>query len=86
MAFDGRSALDQLCREKVDLILMDLVMPGMDGVTTIKAIREIPTMVPIIIVSAYSEEQLVKEALQAGAKGKLGKPVDYGALLAELDS
>jgi CheY-like chemotaxis protein len=85
-AYGGQSALKRLKKEPVDLVLMDLVMPGMDGVATIKAIREIPLTVPIVIVSAYSEETLVNEALRCGAKGKLGKPIHHEALLAELNS
>lgn len=82
----GRDALSQLVKDKFDLILLDLVMPGMDGVTTIGEIRKIPVFVPIIIVSAYSDEKLLDEAFKAGATDKISKPVDPAFLLLQIEN
>lgn len=85
-ANSGRDALTQMAKDKFDLVLMDLVMPGMDGVTTIREIRKIPTAVPIIIVSAYSDEKLLDEAFKAGATDKINKPVDPSFLLLQIEN
>jgi two-component system, NarL family, response regulator LiaR len=60
---------------KPDVILMDLVMPGMDGVKAIKAIHDIQPDIKIIALSSFSEDKLVRSALMAGATSYLLKNV-----------
>ena len=74
-AQDGADAL-RLCEQlSPNVVLMDLVMPVMDGVTTIRAIRERWPEVKIIALTSFPREELVRQALQAGAIGYLLKDV-----------
>ena len=74
-AKDGEEALLKCGPAKPDIILMDLVMPKMDGVTAIRAIRERHPEVQIIALTSFQEKELVNEALQAGAISYLLKNV-----------
>jgi two-component system, response regulator PdtaR len=73
-AGDGEEAVAAAARLQPDAILMDVRMPRLDGIAaTERIMRERPT--PIIMITAYSERDLVEAALQAGASGYLVKPV-----------
>ena len=72
---DGFSALDYLTNIKPDLILVDLRMPNIDGVQTVKKIREMGlATVPIIAFTAVDDPDLHSEALEAGCQEVLTKP------------
>jgi NarL family two-component system response regulator LiaR len=74
-ARDGQEAL-QLCEQvRPDVILMDLVMPEMDGTTATRLIRERWPQVQVIALTSFQEQELVREVLQAGAIGYLLKNV-----------
>src|SRR5262249_21800484 len=74
-ASGGRAALD-LCRQaRPDVVLMDLVMPEMDGATATQAIRQAHPGTRVIALTSFHEGDLVKEALRAGAIGYLLKNV-----------
>jgi NarL family two-component system response regulator LiaR len=74
-AGDGRLAID-ICREiQPDVILMDVVMPGVDGPTATAAIRRDFPSIQVIALSTFSEQELVKQAIEAGAIGYLLKDV-----------
>lgn len=79
-ASNGQQAL-QVC-EKVqpDVILMDLVMPEMDGMTATRAIRECWPQIQVIALTSFQEKELVREALQAGAISYLLKNVSVDEL------
>lgn len=80
-ATDGREAVEFAQREHPDLILMDLSLPLMDGVTATKLIREMDEVseVPVVCVTAHSEKYR-DEALRAGANLVVRKPVDMDDL------
>jgi NarL family two-component system response regulator LiaR len=90
MAFDdlqlvaeagGGEEAVRLCEEaKPDVVLMDLVMPGMDGAATAKAIRAKCPHIQVIALTSFKEEELVEGALQAGAIGYLLKNVSADEL------
>ena len=74
-AESGESAI-QVCAEAVpDVILMDMVMPDMDGATATRAIRQRFPQVQVLALTSYKEGDLVKNALEAGAIGYLLKDV-----------
>ena len=87
-AFNGLEAMELLREQKVtiDLILMDLMMPVMDGVTAIKTIRsdEAFKEIPIIVVSAKNMPKDKEECLDAGANDYLTKPLQNNTLVAML--
>ena len=82
-ALDGKKALEKLKKENVDIILMDIMMPEMNGLETIKAIRKNKKlqMIPIIAVTAKAMQEDKEECLKAGANDYLSKPVDYETLV-----
>ncbi len=68
-ARDGAEAL-RLCRQlQPDVVLMDLVMPEMDGATATKQIRQACPRTQVIVLTSFREDELVQGALQAGAIG-----------------
>jgi len=74
-ARDGAEAL-RLCRQlQPDVVLMDLVMPEMDGATATKQIRQACPRTQVIVLTSFREDELVQGALQAGAIGYLLKNV-----------
>ena len=74
-ASSGEQALTLCGRARPDVILMDLVMPGMDGATATRLIREKYPEIQVIVLTSFKEQNLVKGALQAGAIGYLLKDV-----------
>ena len=83
----GEEALAALEEADVDLVLLDVVMPGMDGYEVCRAIRERPgtAYLPVVMVTASGEEQKVR-ALESGADDFLTKPVNKNELLARVAS
>lgn len=70
---DGEMAVQTARSITLDVILMDLLMPVMDGITAIKKIREAGVQCGIIALTSSMDEQLIKDALQSGAQGYLLK-------------
>lgn len=74
-AESGQAAIDLCARLKPDVVLMDMVMPDMNGATATRAIREKFPDVQVIALTSFNEGALVKSALEAGAIGYLLKDV-----------
>ncbi len=81
VAHDGPSALELVRRNAYDVALLDLKMPGMDGLTLYREIKQLRAGTVAIIVSAYASSATAEEALTAGAWQVLAKPVDFPRLL-----
>lgn len=79
-AYDGFKGLELVKRNGFDLIIMDVKMPVMDGVETFKKMKKIVPNTPVIMVTAYAVEELLREALRNGAFGTLKKPLDFAKL------
>ena len=79
-ARDGQEAIEMVAALHPDIVLMDLVMPGLDGVAAITAIKQKRTAVRIIALTTFAEAELVLGAVQAGADGYLVKDVDVQEL------
>ncbi len=82
-AFNGQEALDICARERVDVVLLDVMMPGMDGFEVCQRIKSQPSTqdVPVIMVTALDQPQDKLQGLEAGADDFLTKPVDDIALI-----
>ena len=76
-AYDGFKALELVKQNGFDLVLMDVKMPVMDGVETFKKVKKIAPDTPVIMVTAFAVEDLIREALREGAFGSLKKPLDF---------
>ena len=82
-AADGMTAIERYRGESegIDLILLDLIMPGMSGQSCLEALLSINPQAKVIIASGYSETQHGMEAIRTGAKEFIGKPYKAKKLL-----
>lgn len=79
-ASNGKIALDIVKNEKPDLVLLDMKIPGMDGLEILKNIRKIDTEIKVIMMTAYGELDMIKEARELGALSHFSKPFDIDDL------
>jgi PAS domain S-box-containing protein len=85
-ADDGLEALEKAKVQRPELILMDVVMPGMDGLEATRRLRGMPEFrdLPIVAVSAGASGSHAKNSLAAGANAFLSKPIDFSELLSQI--
>jgi two-component system response regulator HydG len=86
MAEDGYQAIDIAKQAHFDFIFMDIKMPGINGVQTFREIKKINPEAVVIMMTAYSVEDLVREALGEGAYGVVYKPFDIEKIVGMIDS
>ena len=80
----GIEAVAQYARHKPDLVIMDITMPDMDGVTAVKKIKEADPDANIIMCSSMGQQSFVVEAIQAGAKDFIVKPFKAAKVLSSV--
>ncbi|MDA9431654.1 response regulator [Bradyrhizobium sp. CCBAU 51627] len=92
VAGDGRKGLALFEADPFDLLFLDIFMPGMDGLETMRHVRALQPAIPIIVISgrsvmpdAYAEPDFLKMAIKLGAVASLQKPFRADALLAAVD-
>jgi two-component system, chemotaxis family, chemotaxis protein CheY len=78
---NGMKAVEQYKALKPDLVTMDVVMPGMDGIEATRAIMDFDSNAKVIVVSALGQQPLVNEAMEAGAKDFIVKPFEESKVL-----
>ena len=83
VAENGKDALAKLNGAKVDMVITDLNMPEMDGITLIKSLRAMPSykFTPVVMLTTESQEAKKQEGKQAGASGWIVKPFSPEQLL-----
>lgn len=84
-AYDGREALQVFAREKIDLAILDIMMPGIDGIHVCEKIREV-SMIPVIMLSAKDSEADKVAGLGIGADDYVTKPFTPMELMARVNS
>ena len=72
-ASTGQEALDLIWKEKYDLVILDISMPGKNGLQTLKEIKKYDAKLPVLMLSMHAEEQYAMRAIKAGASGYLTK-------------
>src|SRR5688572_24660208 len=87
-AESGRQALEAVDREPIDLILLDIEMPGMSGMEVLRTVRQTRSAaeLPVIMATARSDSSDVVEALQAGANDYVTKPLDFPVVVARVEA
>ncbi|MBN1631499.1 MAG: response regulator transcription factor [Thermoleophilia bacterium] len=83
---NGRAGLDTALKHPVDLVLMDLMLPGLDGMTASKEISRRKPDLPIIMLTARSERETMLEGFESGADDYITKPFDLDVLLARIQA
>jgi len=84
-AMDGTSALQMLEKEGADLVILDIMMPGIDGIQVLEKIRE-NSVVPVILLTAKDQEVDVVKGLKHGADDYVRKPFSVHELLARVEA
>ncbi len=79
-AGDGMAALEQIARSGPDLLICDIQMPKMDGLTLVKRLGEHGSAPPVIMMTAFGSERIAVEAMKAGAYDYVSKPYDVDEL------
>jgi two-component system response regulator HydG len=81
---DGFKALETIKEEEFDMVLMDVRMPGMDGVETFQKLKDVSPETPTILMTAFAVESRIREALRDGVFGAFQKPVDNERLICSI--
>lgn len=84
-AQNGVEAIEKYKSEKPDLVTMDITMPEMDGVSALKAIKQLDPKAKVIMCSAMGQQSMVMDAIQAGAMDFIVKPFDNDRVLQSLN-
>lgn len=77
---NGRAAIDIVQRERPHLVLLDMKIPGMDGIQILKRMKQVEPDVRVIMMTAYGELEMIKEAASLGALSYFTKPFDIDEL------
>lgn len=85
-AEDGESAVERYRELRPDIVTMDITMPKQDGVYALEQIMSIDPSAAVVMVSALGQEENVKRAIRAGAKGFVVKPFNEATIMSVLSS
>lgn len=88
-AYSAAEALSRIGEQRdhsLILVLSDINMPGMTGLEMLPRARELRPDVPVIMISAYGDEDTRRKAIESGARELLAKPVDFGALRQKIEA
>ena len=80
----GQEALDFLDRNQIDVVVLDVRMPGMDGIEALRAIKQRHPLVEVIMLTGHASLEVAKEGMELGAFDYLMKPVNIDELLYKL--
>ncbi|MBU0479418.1 response regulator [bacterium] len=81
VAHSGHEALEKMAETHFDCLLSDIKMPGINGVELFRAVRKTRPDLPVVLMTAYAHDELIKDGLEEGILAVLAKPLDINALL-----
>jgi DNA-binding response OmpR family regulator len=76
-AYDGEDAVETAKRERPHMILLDIYLPKMDGIEVLRTVKEFDEAVGVIMITAFREEDVARQALKLGAFDYITKPFDF---------
>lgn len=87
-AFDGRQAFSTLNNEKIDLVILDINMPIVDGITVLKNMKGNPQLaaIPVIMLTAMDDRKTTMECMRLGACGYVTKPFSMNSLKQQIEN
>ncbi|MEI6293795.1 MAG: response regulator [Methanomicrobiales archaeon] len=83
-AGDGEAGVSEFSRTKPDIVIVDMIMPKMNGIETIRAIKKLDPDAKIIVISADGQMAHIEEAVKAGALSYINKPYQWSVVINEL--
>jgi CheY-like chemotaxis protein len=85
-AVEALQLIDAVAGETLILILSDINMPGMSGLNLLPRVRSARPDVPVIMITAYGDEETRRTVLEGGAEALFTKPIDFGALRSDIEA
>ena len=85
-AFSGQECLDALAKDDIDVVVLDIKMPGMDGIETLREIKKEFPLVEVIMLTGHGSTESAVEGMKLGAFDYLLKPADFDDLSTKLDA
>lgn len=87
VSFNAKEAFEMIETKKPDLILLDIMMPGMNGFTVLKELKSDPktNYIPVVMVSAKSDSVDIDKALETGASDYIVKPINIKTILEKIE-
>lgn len=85
-ATDGQNAIEKISKENPDLIILDILMPIMDGIEVLKELQHLQNNIPVIMLTADIQDTTKNECLTLGAKAFINKPVKGKELIPVINS
>ena len=85
-AYNGRESLEVLKKLEIDVVILDIKMPGMDGIQTLKEIKKSFPLVEVIMLTGHATTETAVEGMKMGAFDYLLKPTDFHDLLEKLEN
>ncbi|MEO0113291.1 MAG: response regulator [candidate division WOR-3 bacterium] len=82
---DGFAALDKFKENDFDLVIMDIVMPGMDGIEIFKKMREIKKNIKVIFLSGFVDEKRKEKLKNMGIKDFIEKPYNFSQIICKIE-
>jgi two-component system OmpR family response regulator len=76
-AMNGTEAIQKVKEVRPHIVLLDIIMPGIGGIDTLKEIKKINSRIAVIMITAVIDEELAKRAIQCGADEYITKPFDF---------
>jgi len=83
-AYDGQMCLDILEKKQIDVVVLDIKMPGMDGIQTLRTIKIMYPLVEVILLTGHGTTETAIQGMKLGAFDYLQKPADFSDLTAKL--
>jgi DNA-binding NtrC family response regulator len=85
-AYSGQECLQVLEKKEIDVVILDILMPGMDGIATLKEIKNRFPLVEVIMLTGHGTTESAVKGMKLGAFDYLLKPAHFGELTAKLES
>jgi len=85
-AYSGQEALTLLEKEPIDVVILDIRMPGMDGIETLKQIKKLYPIVEVILLTGHGSTETAVEGMKLGAFDYLMKPADFEDIKIKLEN
>jgi len=84
-AYDGKMCLDTLEKKQIDVVILDIKMPGMDGIQTLRTIKIMYPLVEVILLTGHGTTETAIQGMKLGAFDYLQKPADFSDLTTKIE-